>query len=248
MLSRFPNRYAILIFALATTAANAGPPYLTDDPEPPPLHRWEAVFFTMGAVAQGTATGALPALEFNYGGFENTQLHIELPLGFQADGGDKFGPADIELGVKYRFIDEDERGWRPQVATYPQVEIPTASSRNGFSSPGVNLFLPLWLQKDVGENWTINTGGGYWITPGSRNYWFSGVLLQRKLGDALVVGAELFHQTANTQGGRDNTGFNVGATYDLDEHDQLLVSAGRGIQNAASTNQFSWYLGYKITD
>ena len=105
-----PRVCLILALFAATTAANAGPPYLTDDPETPPLHRWEAVLFTMGTIADGTATGALPAIEFNYGGFEATQLHIKVPIGFQAGGHDKteFGGADIELGVKYRFVEEDE--------------------------------------------------------------------------------------------------------------------------------------------
>src|ERR1700734_434164 len=86
----------ILALIAATSAASAGPPYLTDDPETPPLHHWEAVLFTMGTVADGTATGALPAIEFNYGGFEDTQLHIMVPIGFRADGYDetKFGGAD----------------------------------------------------------------------------------------------------------------------------------------------------------
>ena len=88
-----------LALIAATSAANAGPPYLTDDPETPPLHRWEAVLFTMGTIADGAATGALPAIEFNYGGFEATQLHIKVPIGFQAGGHDEteFGGADIDL-------------------------------------------------------------------------------------------------------------------------------------------------------
>ena len=246
--------YAALVLALfaATSAASAGPPYLTDDPGTPPLHRWEAILFTAGTLANGTATGVLPAIEFNYGGFEATQLHIEVPVGFHAGDHEEaeFGSADIELGVKYRFIEEDEQGWRPQVAVYPQFEIPTGSSRNGLSSAGVDVFLPAWAQKSLDENWTVDTGGGYWINPGSgnRNYWFSGVLLQRKLSDALVAGIETFHQTSDTEGGRASSGINLGAVYDFDEHNHLLLSAGRGLQNATVTNQFTWYVGYQITN
>ena len=242
----------VLALLAASTPARAGPPYLTDDPEPPPLHRWEAILFTTGTLADGTATGVLPAIEFNYGGFEATQLHIMVPVGFHAGGHEEaqFGAADIELGVKYRFIEEDEQGWRPQVAVYPQFEIPTDSDRNGLSSAGVDVFVPAWAQKALNENWTAGGGGGYWINPGSgnRNYWFAGLLLQRKLTDALVVGAEAFHQTSSTLDGRASSGFNLGAIYDFDEHNHLLISAGRGLQNATVTNQFRWYVGYKITD
>jgi len=43
------------------------------------------------------------------------------------------------------------------------------------------------------------------------------------------------------------TGFNIGAIYDFDDHNHLLVSAGRALQNASETNLYSWYLGYQIT-
>jgi hypothetical protein len=49
-------------------------------------------------------------------------------------------------------------------------------------------------------------------------------------------------------GGKDNTGFNLGAVYDFDDHNHLLLSAGTGIQNASETNLYSWYVGYQITN
>ena len=244
-------RKVVIGFALAAriSAAEAGPPYLTDDPEPPPLGHWEAVLFTMGLEAGDAAAGALPAMEFNYGGFPDTQLHIMLPLGFTTGGGGaRFGGADVELGVKYRFIEEDDQGWRPQLAAYPFVEVPTESSRNSLASPGVDVFLPLWAQKDLGANWTVDAGGGYWINPGARNYWFAGALLQRKITDALVAGIEAFHQSPVDFGTSAITGFNIGATYDFNEHDHLLLSAGRGIVNANVSDQLTWYVGYEITE
>src|SRR5262249_10106836 len=157
-------------------------------------------FFTQGLIADGAATGSLPAMEFNYGGFPDTQLHIQLPVGFASDGeGAKFGVADAELGVKYRFIEEDEASWRPQIAVYPLIELPLAPASYGFASRSVDLFLPLWAQKDLDANWTVDAGGGAWINPGDTNYWFAGVLLQRRLSDALVLGAEIFHESPNVQ-------------------------------------------------
>lgn len=240
----------VLTLALLVAGrANAGPPYLTDDPEPPPYGHYELLFFTTGLEANGIAEGVLPAMEFNYGGFPDTQLHVQLPVGFASDGeGTKFGVADAEAGVKYRFIQEDEAGWRPQVAIYPLVQIPLAPASNGFASRGVDLFLPLWAQRDLDENWTVDAGGGYSINSGDKNYWFTGVLLQRKLTDALVIGAELFHQTPDVQGAPALTGFNIGATYDFNEHQHLLVSAGRGIANASATDQLTWYLGFEFTN
>jgi hypothetical protein len=47
-------------------------------------------------------------------------------------------------------------------------------------------------------------------------------------------------------GGKDTTGFNIGAIYDFDDHNHLLVSVGRALQNACEANLYSWYLGYQI--
>jgi hypothetical protein len=65
--------------------------------------------------------------------------------------------------------------------------------------------------------------------------------------DKLTVGGEIFHQTANTIDGHDSTGFNFGVIYDINEHDHMLFSAGRGLQNASDTNDFSWFVGFLIT-
>ncbi len=92
-------------------------------------------------------------------------------------------------------------------------------------------------------------GGGYWLNQddrfGDRDYWYTGWLLQRKITDKLTLGGEIFHQTADKMGGKDQTGFNLGGSYDFDEHNHLLFSAGRGLQNA--TGEHSWYLGYQLT-
>jgi hypothetical protein len=45
----------------------------------------------------------------------------------------------------------------------------------------------------------------------------------------------------------DGAGFNVVAIYGFDEHNHLLMSAGRGLRNASDTNRFSWYIAYQIT-
>ncbi|MDE2372742.1 MAG: hypothetical protein KGL96_00800, partial [Hyphomicrobiales bacterium] len=81
-----------------------------------------------------------------------------------------------------------------------------------------------------------------------------GWLLQRQVTRQLAIGGEIFHQTSTVAFGASNpaftkptTGFNIGAIYDFDEHNHLLVSLGTGLQNGPDTNVFSWYLGYQLT-
>ena len=75
----------------------------------------------------------------------------------------------------------------------------------------------------------------------------STIPLERKITDKLTLGGEIFHQTADTVDGKDSAGFDLGGTYDFDEHNHLLFTAGRGFQNASDTNLFSWYLGWELT-
>ena len=53
--------------------------------------------------------------------------------------------------------------------------------------------------------------------------------------------------TADSIDGKDSTGFNIGAIYDINEHNRFLFSAGRELQNASDTNDFSWFVGFLIT-
>jgi hypothetical protein len=82
---------------------------------------------------------------------------------------------------------------------------------------------------------------------GDKNYWYTGWQLQRKVTEKLTLGGEVFYQTATSIFSKDSAGFNLGGVYDVDEHDHILFSAGRGFLNASATNQYFWYLGWQIT-
>ena len=98
-------------------------------------------------------------------------------------------------------------------------------------------------------DWTSYGGGGYWFNPGAgnRNYWFAGWELQNQVTKQLMLGGEIFHQTADRDGGKPSTSFNAGGVFDFSENYHLLFSGGRGLQNPALTNQFSYYLAIQWT-
>lgn len=248
----FRSRLPFLLCAvlLMGKPAWAGPPFRTDDPEPVELGHWEVYGFSQATHLRGDTSGTLPGIEVNYGAAPELQLHVVLPLAFdRPDGsGTKFGLGDTEFGAKYRFIQEDENGWRPQIGIFPLLEAPTGNAARGLGAGHAREFFPLWLQKSIGR-WLTYGGGGYWNNPGAgnKNYWFFGWLLQRQITDDLALGGEIFHQTADTTTGKASTGFNLGGIYDFDEHFHLLFSAGSGIENATSTNEFSYYLAVQWT-
>lgn len=220
---------AALLFA--ATPAWAGPPFITDDPEPVDPGHWEVYGFSSGANGHGDTTGLGPSFEVNYGAAPGVQLHVIGGFAYddQPGGRQQMGPSDTELGTKIRLVDPGKDHWWPQVGIFPLVEIPTGNAKRGLGAGEWQEFLPVWLQKDFGK-WTTYGGGGYWINPGAgnRNYWFFGWLMQRQVTDTLALGVEIFHTTSNMIGRTGASGFNVGGVYDFTDHYHLLLSVGRG--------------------
>ncbi len=255
-------RLALLWMGLAaqTAAVRAGPPFLTDDPEPVERGHWEIFGFSTGTWVRGDAAGALPGIDVNYGVADDLQAHAAAALAYNsAPGtGTQFGYGDSEIGAKYRFLRAAEKDWWPQMAIYPRLVAPTGAATRGLGTGRTHWFLPVWAQKDLGR-WTTYGGGGYGINPGpgNKSYWFLGWVLQRQLSEDLAGGVELFHQTAFSAaapgsvgfplGTTDTTGFNLGVTYDWTRHDHLLLSLGRGLQNVSASNRFSYYAAYRWT-
>ena len=248
-----------VLAVLPSGKATAGPPFVTDDPEPVPYQHFEFYNLSLGTAIRGDTAGDGPAWEYNYGIIPNGQIHIIAPLTFDAAAGGPlaYGLGDTELGFKYRFTDEDKNGARPMIGVYPLVELPTGDEARSLGAGYVRAYFPLWLQKSVGD-WTTYGGGGYWINQGkdtvNRNYWFFGWLVQKQVTKQLAIGGEIYHQTSTVSFGATNsiytqptTSFNIGAIYDFDDNHHLLVSVGTGLQNASTTNVFSWYLAYQIT-
>lgn len=249
-LARIAAASLLLISLGAPPPAAAGPPFRTDDPEPVELGHWEIFGFSTGTHVRDGSAGTLAGIDANYGAAPNLQLHAALPLNFDASGGQgvRIGYGDTEFGVKYRFYEGSKDGWLPEAAIYPTVDFPTGNAARNLGAGHVRVLLPIWLQKNLGD-WTPFAGAGYFINQGSgsRNFWYFGWAVERKLTDKLTVGGELFRQTADTIDGKDQTGFTLGAIYDLSEHYHLMFSAGTGLQNRTATNEFSYYAALQLT-
>lgn len=240
----------ILALSLLTASglALAGPPFLTDDPETVEYQHHELYIGTQQTKTADGRAGTLPHVEFNYGAAPDLQLHVIAPYVFNdpANGPHQSGLGDIELGVKFRFVQETET--RPMVGIFPIVLTHTGDADKGLGNGTTQVYLPLWLQKRWGE-WQSYGGGGYWINhaDGARNHWFFGWQLQKDISEHLTLGGEIFHNTEQAIGQGSSTGFNLGGTYNFDEHNHVLFSAGRGLTNVNATNRFSSYLAYQWT-
>ena len=90
--------------------------------------------------------------------------------------------------------------------------------------------LPLLAQKSWGK-WTAYGNVGFWWrnAPESHNYFYAGAVLEREINDKLELGVELFGNSPKERGIRSELAFNIGATWKMREHLNLLFSAGRDI-------------------
>ena len=221
---------AVLLAASGIGRGHAGPPFFTDDPEPVDYRHNEFYVFSTLDHANGSDALQGPAIEYNRGIAPDTQFHVVLPFSYfsPAMGGSAFGFGDIEVGLKYRFVDETVD--RPQIGIFPMAELATGNARRGLGNGRTWCRLPLWIQKSWGP-WTSYGGVGLAINhaPGMRDASFGGWLIQRTLGPRLTLGGEVFRQNALSIGARGYTLLNLGGYYNFTPDVSLLFSAGRSV-------------------
>ena len=227
----------MLLLALCSRfgAAQAGPPYLTDDPDPVPLHDFEAYAFELSdsTPKAGTAVAG-PSFEMNWGAAPNLQLHLVVPFGtaFTPNQPSASGFGDIELGAKYKLHDETRHF--PEVGVFPFLELPAGDAARGLGVGATWYRLPLWLKKGFGEHWNLYGGGGAVLAHGNgyENYGFVSALLQRKLSSKLTLGGEFFahgEEASGDFGVPRSVLANFGGSYSFTPHLQLLFAAGHSV-------------------
>lgn len=233
------------LLVLAGASAQAGPPFVTDDPEPVELRHWEINFATQHFHDADGWSGAVTLWDINYGALPDLQLHMQPAMAYSKTPGEpaRFGFADLELGAKYRFIHETD--YLPQVALYPLVELPTGNRNEDLGNGKAQVFIPIWLQKSFGK-WTTYGGGGYWFNPGpgNRDNWYAGWEVQRKLTESFSLGAEIQFRTPDSVDAHTSLALNAGGIWDLSETYHILFSAGHSVKGPA---EFQGYLALQVT-
>ena len=208
--------------ASVPTIAIAGPPYITDDPEPTDPHHWEIYNFVGGTVEDGV-TSADMGVDLNYGPLPDAQLTATLPL--HVETGQPLDTGDMELAVKYRFLHQRAGGFPLDVALFPRVFLPT-----GRGSRHTQLLIPVWAQHNAGP-WSVFFGGGYTLNPGegNRNYWQGGVAVTRDIRPGFNLGLEVYSQGRASEDERRVRGLNLGTQIHIRGPFSWLASVGQGL-------------------
>jgi hypothetical protein len=231
----------VLAAAMSSSQAWAGPPFLTDDPEPVEFKHWEFYAATQWSAERHAVSGTAPHVEVNYGALPNLQLHVIVPavLAWSSGSAVEYGLGDIELGAKFRFLEEGE--WRPQVGVFPLVTLPTGSQARGLGAGKAQGLLPLWIQKSFGP-WTTYGGGGLRFASDGRAA-VLGWLLQRKISEPIALGAEAY-VTAPLNGDAVQVQLNLGTVVDFSDEHHLLLLLGPSFGAGAEAQA---YLAYQLT-
>jgi hypothetical protein len=216
--------FVALVLAGVARPSCAGPPYLTDDPVPTDEGHWEIYAFSAGE-GRHSNFDADAGFDLNYGPVEDVQLTATLPLSFSHAPleGWRGGAGDVELGIKYRFFHDAEKGL--SAAVFPRTILPTASHS---PSEQMRFLLPLWVGKDFAGGTSLFGGGGYTINQGSgnRDFWQAAAAVTHDVSKKLSLGAEVTRQGSDAAGGTAQTRASLGTFVKIAPHYALLLSGG----------------------
>lgn len=208
-------------FCFLSPLAWAGPPYITDDPEPPELGHWEIFLAGLSEATPQEGLLTLPQFDINYGVMKDLQATVTFTFvdALKPHALGPYGLGDTTLGLKYRFLHESQE--LPEAAFFPQIVLPSGDAAEGLGEGGTQLLLPLWFQKNW-QGMESFWGGGYTLNPGpgNLNWLLLGWALQFDLNAKISVGAELLYHTPEFSGQNPGLGSNLAAIYRLDSENQ----------------------------
>lgn len=260
----------LLFFALTAqiVRAQAGPPFLTDDPDTPGNHHWE---INLGWTADHNPAAAYyqaPDFDFNYGWGDRIQLKYELPIALYTNANTTTlgGLGESLLGVKWRFYehrradasaDDEDKAVNFSLGTYPQLSLnnPTSAVRRNLVLPGPQFLLPIEANARIG--WLrVDGDAGYWFSnQHTPQYWTRGIVAGHEFSQKTELYLELhdFQDANRIAGAPKQREFTLGAggrqALNRDNSILLMFMGGRSLQTVVPGNgQPNWiaYLGIQF--
>lgn len=237
-------RWGLPLLLAGSTYAWAGPPFVTNDPDPPEPGQWEVNLpWSMERNRDGSASGEFVRVDVNYGYDRYTQLSVEMPLPhhFPAEGGLRFGAGDVLLEYKRRFDLDAKAGY---FGINPELTLPTGDATRGLGAGRATLQLPLLYQKQWGDTVAYADARYKWQAgDAGKSYWFFGMAFERAFGERLKLGAEAFVTTPLSPNGAPNIGFNVGGKWVMAPGRVLMLSAGHSLLGEP---ELTLFMGLKL--
>jgi hypothetical protein len=227
----------------------AGPPLLTADTGTPGDGHWEInTGFSLERSLSNTQIG-FRGPDVNYGLGEKIQLKLETAwIWNNPDGGEaRNGAGNSALGIKWRFMEEDQLGIA--LSVYPQLEFNTASYAVdlGLVDPGNRFILPFQGERRFGP---LNVHGelGYVFNQEGSNQWLYGLAFGYRTSDLLEWVGEIYGTSpADIDWTNTNLIFNLGFRWKWTNWLNLNISAGRSLHPATGDEKiFLFYSGVQF--
>ncbi len=246
LFTRFDPWKFLLLLACAlgcpAAFAQGGPPYYTNDPGTPGNHNWEINLGYMPFLYTNQSVSHVPDVDINYGlgdrvqlTFENAWLRVVNP-----SSAPKYGLGQDQLGLKWRFYDDEKSGFA--VSIFPQLSLnnPNNSVARGITPRSASLILPMEFSKKLGPinlNWEV----GYNYVHTGASGWLAGVVVGHDVTENLEIDAEFYALGAFNPSSGQQT-IEGGLRYKIHPPFILLLMAGRSVQ--PSSNQQPFFVGY----
>lgn len=159
------GRASVLVFGIcviqlcccSALKAQGGPPFYTNDPGTPGDRNWEINLGYMPFLYNGQSTSHVPDVDINYGVGDRIQLTFENAWLRVKSGADaaKYGLGQDQLGVKWRFYDNDKAGLG--ISLFPQVSI---NNPNQSSEASRRAAPASYCPSNSRRNWAQSTSMG----------------------------------------------------------------------------------------
>lgn len=123
---------AFISLVMHASITYAGAPFITDDPEPVEINHLEVNYAVSKTWRDHSSSASLPSIDFNYGYSTDIQLHAQPKIAYEHDScGKEYGIDNLEVGVKYRFINIEKDDTNFMLGIYPMMQLPSGDSRLG---------------------------------------------------------------------------------------------------------------------
>lgn len=239
--------FMLLAGAASSALAQGGPPLITDDPGTPGNHNWEINTALTLESHPGETDLEVPFVDINYGAGDRVQLNFQIPYAAQVTGQQtRFGLGNSMIGVKWRFVDEDQHG--VAISTYPHLTLnnPGSSVRRGLADDGWQLFLPVEVLKTFGK-FELNGEAGYNFQQSRPNEIWLGLAEGYVVSERLELLFEL-HSIQAVNFKENESVFDFGSRIKLTHLNTLLLAAGRSLPGStAAQPRFFMYTGLQFT-
>ncbi len=204
--------FIVTTFVMIASVVHAQQPFVTDDTDTTPKHRFHFEFSNQFDLLQGSAFPNLKQdtadFELNFGVLDNLEVGIAAPLLTIINARGTVpqtltGLGDTNVSLKYNFLKERDHSRRPALAIAFNFELPTGDVKRQLGSGLADFYVNGILQKSLTKKTTLRLNGGILFSGNDT----TGVIGIKSRGTVFTGGGSLVRQfTPKLQLGAELTG------------------------------------------